>query len=126
MKSEHSPQRRYPRLTFREPVSGDVTASQHVHILDLSLGGARLEHSAILRPGSGCYLRLPLKYQPVTVIGRVIWSRVVGGASGDEGGVGLLYQSGLEFGALSQGAHALLAGFLETEGTPPGDRRPPG
>ncbi|MBI2114980.1 MAG: PilZ domain-containing protein [candidate division NC10 bacterium] len=124
MGTDYSAKRRYARLTFKEPVTGDVTSSHDVHILDLSLGGARVEHTIILRPGSSCYLRLPLKEQVVTVMGRVVWSQAVGRAAANPSGTGLVYQSGVEFGALAQEAHSLLVAFLEsragtsTEGGP--------
>lgn len=119
MSPDHSTKRRYARLTFKEPVTGDVTASHDVHILDLSLGGARVEHTIILRPGGSCYLRLPLKDQVVTVMGRVVWSRAVGRAAANPSGTGLVYQSGLEFGALAAEAHAHLAAFLESRAGSP-------
>jgi hypothetical protein len=127
MSPEYSPTRRHGRLTFRELVSGGVTATHDIHVLDLSLGGARIEHAVILRPGNSCYLRLPLKQQVVTVMARVVWSKAVGRAAGKPAATtGLLYQSGLEFGTLAQEAHALLTAFLEIEGTPPGNGRPAG
>ena len=116
MKADYPRKRRHARLTFKEPVSGDITASHEVHILDLSLGGARVEHTMVLRPGSTCYLRLPLQPQVVTVLGRVIWSKAVGLAAGDRAGSGLLYHSGLEFGNLAQETQALLAAFLQDLG----------
>ncbi|MFI5342528.1 MAG: PilZ domain-containing protein [Candidatus Methylomirabilales bacterium] len=117
MRLEYSPKRRYGRLTFNEPVGGDVTARHAVQILDLGQGGARLEHTGILRPGSSCYLRLPLKQQRVTVLGRVVWSKAVELATREGGGVDLVYQSGVEFGDLAQEARTLLAAFLEAQGT---------
>ncbi|OGB91576.1 MAG: hypothetical protein A3G35_06535 [candidate division NC10 bacterium RIFCSPLOWO2_12_FULL_66_18] len=121
MGPDYSSKRRYARLTFKEAVTGDVTARHDVHILDLSLGGARVEHTSILRPGSSCYLRLPLKEQVVTVMGRVVWSTAVGRATANPGGTGMVYQSGVEFGALAPEAHALLSAFLESRtGNPPG------
>jgi hypothetical protein len=77
--------RHHARITFSEPVTGAVTASHDVHILDLSLGGARVEHTIILRPGSNCYLRMPLNDQVVTVNCRVIWSRAVERGPGKQG-----------------------------------------
>lgn len=114
MSPDYSAKRRYARLTFKEPVTGDVTASHDVHILDLSLGGARVEHTIILRPGGSCYLRLPLKEQVVTVMGRVVWSRAIGRATANPSGTGLVYHSGLEFGALAPEAHSHLTAFLES------------
>jgi hypothetical protein len=117
MSQDSASRRQYARLTFNSPVSGDVTASHDVHILDVGLGGARLEHTMILRPGSSCYIRLPLQGRAVTVMCRIVWSRAVGRAAGDSGGTGLLYQSGVEFGRLAQDARTRLAAFLEGKGT---------
>ncbi|MBI4571819.1 MAG: PilZ domain-containing protein [candidate division NC10 bacterium] len=116
MSSEYPTKRRFARLTFREPVSGDVTASHDVHILDLSLGGARVEHTSILRPGSSCYLRLPLNEQVLTVLCRVVWSRAVGRAAEEQGGTGLLYHSGVEFVGMSREAQSILEAFLGAQG----------
>lgn len=118
--------RRFARLTFKEPLTDQVTASHDVHILDLSVGGARVEHTTILRPGSTCHLRLPIRHRAVSVLCNVIWSRAVGRAEGEHRGTGLLYQSGLEFGALAKEVETLLVAFLEAQGTPPPNRVSPG
>ena len=116
MDSEDSARRQHARLTFSQPVSGNVTASHNVSILDLSLGGARLEHTAILRPGSICYLRLPVEQQALSVMCRVIWSRAVGRAEGRPGETGLLYQSGVQFSNMAREVQIALAAFLKTRG----------
>ena len=126
MSPEAPRKRRYARLTFKEPLTDQVTATHDVHILDLSMGGARVEHTIILRPGSTCHLRLPLRNTSVTVLCHVIWSTAVGRANGGPRGAGLLYHSGLEFAKLSTEAQALLTAYLEVHGTPPPDLEPPG
>ena len=113
--------RRYARLTFREPLRDQVTATHDVKILDLSLGGARVEHTTILRPGSTCHVQLPLRHRRVTAVCLVVWSKAVGRAEGETRGTGLLFQSGLEFTKLAEEVQKLLAAYLETEGTPPPD-----
>ncbi|MFI5341767.1 MAG: PilZ domain-containing protein [Candidatus Methylomirabilales bacterium] len=119
MPPEHSRQRRHARLTLQEPMSGGVQASHDVQILDLSLGGARLEHTVVLRPGSTCFLRLPFEPRSLTVVGSVAWSQVVERVAESPGGTTvLLYQSGLEFGSLGTEARARLTAFLEQMGTP--------
>jgi PilZ domain-containing protein len=120
MKTGGTGKRRYARLTFKEPVTDQITATYEVRILDLSLGGARVEHTTILRPGSTCHLRLPLTRQGITVVCEIVWSQAVGRAAGEQRGTGLLFQSGLEFGALSPEVQTLLAEFLEAQG-PPGE-----
>ncbi len=109
--------RKHARLTFSEPVAGAVTSSHEVHILDLSLGGARVEHTMILRPGSSCYLRLPLEERLLTINCRVVWSRAIGRAPGEQGGTGLLFQSGMQFGSLSGDAQAVLQAYLDASGS---------
>jgi PilZ domain len=122
MQTSAGGKRRHARLTFKEPVTDQITASHEVQILDLSLGGARVEHTTILRPGSTCHLRLPLKDQAVTVMCNVVWSQAVGRAEGEQRGTGLLFQSGLEFTNLAAEVQKLLTAFLEDQGTPPGDQ----
>lgn len=123
MKTGATGKRRYARLTFKEPVTDQITASHEVRILDLSLGGARVEHTTILRPGSTYHLRLPLKHQTVMVVCDVVWSQAVGRAEGEQRGTGLLFQSGLEFATLTSEAQKLLTAFLEAQGAPPGDQQ---
>lgn len=123
MAFDSRPKRRFARLTLSEPLLDQVTASQDVAILDLSLGGARVEHTIILRPGSSCHLRVPLKTQHILVLCSIIWSRAIGRTDATQGGA-LQYQSGLEFSQLSTEAQALLTAFIEERGTPPGDDLP--
>jgi hypothetical protein len=113
--------RRHVRLTFKQPVHELVTATHEVRILDLSLGGARVEHTHILRPGGMCHLRLPVRNQRVTLLCHVVWSKAVGRADGEAGGTGLLFHSGLQFASVSSDVQALLSGYLEGEGVPAGE-----
>ena len=113
MSSETPVRRKHARLTFNEPATGAVTSSHEVSILDLSRGGARVEHTIILRPGSSCYLRLPLDERVLTVNCVIIWSRAV---ADEQGGVGLLFQSGVQFGSLSREAESVLEAYLNSQG----------
>ena len=113
--------RRHARLTFKEAVNEQITALHDVDILDLSLGGARIEHTTVLRPGATCRLRVPLKNRSVTVLCHVVWSRAVGRAEGTRGDTGLLFHSGLEFGTMTPDVKAFLAAYLDAQGIPPKD-----
>ncbi len=113
--------RRYARLTFKEPVSDQITTSQDVQILDISVAGARVENGLILRPGSTCHLRLPLGHNSITVLCHVIWSRAIGRDDAGRGKSGLLFHTGLEFAGMSPDARALLNAFLDSQGIPPSD-----
>jgi hypothetical protein len=117
MTPEHSRPRQCARLIFQDPVCGRVLATHDAQIHDLSLRGARLEHTVVLRPGSTCYVRVPLGQLFVTVVGSVVWSQVVGRAANrPDGSTGLRYQSGLEFGNLAAETRARLTVFLERQG----------
>ena len=120
MSRQSGKKRRHGRLTLSEPLVDQVTASHDVAILDLSMGGARVEHSMMLRPGSTCHLRLPIRTRSVMAVCNVVWSKAVGLAEASQGG-GVLYQSGLEFARLTTETQAILTAFLEEQGTPPLD-----
>ena len=115
MTPEYSTRRQHARLTFSEPVSGAVTSSHGVHVLDLSLGGARVEHTIILRPGSSCYLRVPIREKLLTVNGRIVWSKAISRAEGATGETGLLYHSGVQFGTMAQDTRTVLAAYLDSK-----------
>jgi len=116
MPPEYATRRQHTRLTFSEPVSSAVTSSHDVNVLDLSLGGARVEHTIILRPGSSCYIRVPLSERVLTVNCRIVWSKAIGRTEGEAGGTGLLYHSGVQFGTMAQATRSQLAAYLETKG----------
>ena len=110
---EYPVRRKHARLTFGEPASGAITSSHEVQVLELSLGGARIEHTMILRPGSSCYLRLPLSEGILTANCIIIWSRVVERAAGEQGASGLLFHTGVQFGNLTRETQALLDAYLQ-------------
>jgi hypothetical protein len=116
MPSEYAARRQHTRVTFRDPVSGAVTASHAVNVLDLSLGGARVEHTNILRPGSSCHIRVPLNEKVLTVNSRIVWSKAIGRTEAEAGETGLLYQSGVQFGTMAQDSRGLLAAYLDSKG----------
>jgi len=97
-------------------MAADVAGGDEVHIVDLSLGGARLEHLTVLRPGDTCFLRFALNDQPYTFTGRVAWSNVVGRRPDGD----LVYQTGVAFQKVPAGAKALLHELIGDEGEPEG------
>jgi len=110
---EHPTRRKHARLTFAEPASGAITSSHEIQVIELSQGGARIEHSMVLRPGSSCYLRLPLSEGILTANCIILWSRVVDRAASQQGGSGLLYHTGVQFGNLTREAQALLDAYVQ-------------
>lgn len=111
--------RRYSRVTLPQPIGADVTARYEVRIMDLSLGGARLEHTTILRPGDRCYLRFQLTEQMMTITSKIVWSNVVGRAEGM--GSALLFQTGLAFEGMPEATSTIVSDFLRAQSRSHGD-----
>ncbi len=115
--SENRPmKRRHARLVLAGPMAADVAGGHEVHIVDLSLGGARLEHVLVLRPGDTCFLRFALNDQLFTFTGRVAWSNVIGRREGPA--KDLVYQTGVSFEQVPVGARALLGELIGEEEPP--------
>ncbi len=112
--------RRHARKAADSPFAGEVAGKYDVQVLDLSFGGARLEHSTMLRPGDICFLRVALRNRSLRLTGRIVWSRVVGRTGGARGT--LVFQSGVAFDKLLAGSRNVIAGFLEEPPSPEGWR----
>ncbi len=116
MDSQSPSKRRYGRLTFREPIRDQLTMDHDVRVLDLSLGGARVEHLTVLRPGGNCHLRLPLRSQTMVLNCQVMWSRAVSVSGRPSGEAGMVYHSGLMFTPLTLEVETLLRACLHSWG----------
>jgi hypothetical protein len=114
------PQRRHVRKVPAVPLAGEVAGRYGVRVLDVSLGGARLRHNIVLRANDSCVLRVTLNSQPLTLLGRIVWSREVRGTAGTDSRT--VFESGVAFDRLSQDARAVLAKFLGEPSRPMGWR----
>ena len=85
------------RIGMTRPVPVRARTTQEVTLLDLSLGGARIEHLTLLRPGSSCSLEFPPAFGALVLTARVVRSAVVGIEQGSTRGRNLRYESGLAF-----------------------------
>ena len=94
-------------------MSGRARATLDIHILDLSLTGAHIEHSAQLPPGSPCTIELPPEGKPLFLSAQVVWSVFVGAQQIQGGERVLRYHSGLSFIALTANQRRVLASLLE-------------
>jgi len=74
-----------------------VTAVYEASLLDLSLGGALIEHVHIVRPGTTSYLILRMKGRDVNLRCQIIRSIVHRVQVESDGERALVYQTGLEF-----------------------------
>jgi hypothetical protein len=105
-------QRRTPRFAVPGHLTLRARGTREVRLLDLSTGGARIEHLDGLRPGSPCELELPPALGVPPVSAQVAWSRVLAEPS-PEGKWRACYQSGLTFVGVTTRQWAALARSLE-------------
>ena len=117
--------RRFPRVKVLGNVTGSVTLLQDVTLLDLSEGGARLEHGGRFSINAICYLRLPAAGGELDLKGRVVHSAVSRTVPGPVEGNTLLYHSGIEFLELTSESLAALRQLLAGLGETPGPPEPP-
>ena len=112
--TEYQKQRRVPRITLPDRPAARTRVSETVHLLDVSLTGARVEHLNILRPGAPCTVELPPALGALALAAQVVWSRIVGTEANPEGERLLRYQSGLLFSKVTAEQHTILGQALET------------
>ncbi len=100
--------RKYARTIPREPLRAEIGIWHEGRIVDVSLGGACLEHKAALRPGEPCILRFGFEDRVFAFRSQVVWSQSlqVGRRRSD-----LMFHSGLAFEKVPVDARPLLADF---------------
>ena len=96
MQDEYPIKRRFPRFTVLGKVEGKIVASYEATLVNLSLGGALVEHSSMVRPGSMSQLMLPFGQEEILVTCRVVRSHLSRREARGKESV-LIYQTGLEF-----------------------------
>jgi tetratricopeptide (TPR) repeat protein len=70
--------RAVPRTTLAERLGARVPGMREVHLLDLNLAGAQIEHLGLLRLGVPGDLELPPPFGACRVPARVVWCTVIG------------------------------------------------
>lgn len=89
--------RRYRRWMVGGRLTGWIDATHEASFIDLSLGGALVEHSNIIRPGRTAFLTFVFRGQETALRCRVVHSRVYSYAMGPVDQRDLVYRTGLEF-----------------------------
>ena len=100
------------RIILPDPLPGVAQGTLEVHLLDVSPGGARLEHCTVLRPGFLCTLVVPAASGVLDLTARVVRSRIVGEDRGADDEWHIKYETGLAF-TLTPEQTAALAHFIE-------------
>jgi hypothetical protein len=103
--------RRFPRFHIRGGM-GAITEADEAEVLDLSMGGALVEHRGMFRVGASCFLDLPTAGMLVSLRCRVVYS----GESRREPEGTLYYRTGVEFLDLTPEAERALGALIRSYG----------
>ncbi len=110
---EDEERRAAPRIQFANRPPARVRGVRQVRLLDLSLGGAQIEHLDPLQPGVACVLDFPPPSEALNLRAQVVWCTVIGRKRTREGESRLVARSGLQFTALTVEQQAALADTLQ-------------
>lgn len=104
--------RKRGRVNLQGALCGTLGLSAEVRVINLSLGGAMIEHRERLSPDQPCLLGLRLAGLDLRLRARVVWSRAhsAGRTLGGESEVS--FRSGLQFTELPEGAEVHLRQYL--------------
>jgi c-di-GMP-binding flagellar brake protein YcgR len=111
---ETEDRRRHLRCQVGKRLTGRITSNHEASILDMSLGGALIEHSNLVRPGTLAFLTLSVDGQEVSLRCRVLRSAIYRYEVRSTGEREHVYRSGLEFSKLSEEAQQLLDESIES------------
>jgi len=107
--------RKLPRFRTTE-VGGYIIPPAEADVVNLSMGGALVEHQGTLRVGSQCTLTFMVAETAVRVKCQVAHSTVDHRATGPPGEGLLFYRTGLEFLELSPEAENVMAALIRSYG----------
>ena len=96
MEEQYSIKRRFPRFAVMGKVEGRIVASYEATLVNLSQGGALVEHSSMVRPGSMSQLILPHGTGEIRIACRVVRSALNRRETRGAASV-VIYRTGVEF-----------------------------
>ena len=105
--------RKARRVPITTTVDARARATLEVRLVDLSVTGARIEHTELLRPGSACAFQFPPAIGSLVLSARVIHSSVIGAMRRLDGERHLRYQTGLQFIGVTPEKRTALEGIVE-------------
>jgi hypothetical protein len=126
VENSRTERRQHTRFLVGGRAKGRVTAVHEASLLDLSLGGALIEHVDIVRPGTTSYLVLRMEGRNVNLRCRVIRSIVHRVQVESDGQRALIYQTGLQFVDRSDATMQMISDYILStmEATDPPLTRP--
>ncbi len=111
-------QRRHARVNMPVRLEGSVDFRHTVQVINLSRGGAMIEHLSRLSPGWPCLLGLRLFGVDLRLGGQIVWSHITAIEYKPNGEGELRFRSGLHFSAPPRAAEHHLRQYLTTLGAP--------
>lgn len=104
--------RRHPRWQVRNQLEGRIAPNHKASLLNISLGGALIEHPNLVRPETVLFLTLFILKREISLRCRVVRSLVYRYAHWPSGEQDLLYRTGLEFLALSETSQKVIDEYI--------------
>lgn len=111
---ETEDRRRHLRCQMGKRLTGWMTSNRQASILDISRGGALIEHTNLVRPGTLSFLTICVDGQEVSLRCRVLRSAIYRYEVLPNGEREHVYRTGLEFSPLSKDAQRLLDESLKS------------
>lgn len=97
MEKKWAARRKYPRYVAKTRIEGRITGVDEVVLVDISLGGVKIEHAQFFRPGTISPLDFESQGTRMRLWSRVVWSVVARQEMSMEGEGVMIYHTGLEF-----------------------------
>ena len=114
VEKQKSNRRHHARFVVRGQIQGRVTSVYDAHILNISLGGALIEHANVVRPGSTSSLDLDLQGKRLSLRCRVARSVVHHMEQQPGGEQVLIYQTGLEFVDAPKETRVMISNYIQS------------
>lgn len=114
MTSDQKNKRRHPRVVVGGTSRGRLTTTYTASLVNLSLGGALVEHPDIVRPGTISFMDITLQGKEVRLKCRVVRSVVYRTQTLESGERELIYHTGLEFLDPPKDILDLIARYIES------------
>jgi hypothetical protein len=110
---EKGPDRRqFPRVNVGGRTKGQVNAVHDVALMDISLGGALVEHTQVVQPGITFDLSLALRGNKMRLKCRVVRSLVHRSEVQRDGQRKLIYRTGVEFLQPTQETRQVISDYI--------------
>ncbi len=106
--------RRHFRWAVEEPTAGQITAVYEASLINISSGGALIEHLHLVRPGTTSFLTLLIHGQEVSLKCRVVRSVVHHLEVRPDGERDLIYRTVLEFLDPSEDSLRLIGEYIDS------------